>query len=84
MNIQWPAGRYGIPKPTAGCPEADGFQWQEGWRAQDTDGTNSNNSKSEDFDLDGDVDGKKINRSFCIKTDTANDINRPPWPPGLY
>ena len=80
--FRWPAGAYGIPKPTSGCPEDDGFQWQEGWRSQDTNGVNSNNSRSPEYHLDGKVDNTKVQRSFCIKNDTTNDRNRPSWPPG--
>ncbi|XP_078352594.1 uncharacterized protein LOC144637401 isoform X1 [Oculina patagonica] len=83
-SVRWPAGTYGIPKPASGCPLADGFQWQEGWRSQDTDGTYSNNAKSAEFHLDGKVDSEKVNRSFCIKTSLVNDKNRPDWPPGQY
>lgn len=82
--FRWPAGAYGIPKPTSGCPEDDGFQWQEGWRSQDTNGVNSNNSRSPEYHLDGKVDNTKVQRSFCIKNDTTNDRNRPSWPPGKY
>ncbi len=82
--VRWPAGTYGIPKPVSGCPLADGFQWQEGWRSQDTDGAYSNNAKSAEFHLDGKVDSEKVNRSFCIKTSTAYDKIRPNWPPGKF
>ena len=34
--VRWPAETYGIPKPASGCPLADGFQWEDGWRLQDT------------------------------------------------
>ena len=81
-SFRWPAGLYGIPKPASGCPLADGFQWQEGWRSQDTDGTYSSNAKSPEFHLDGIVDRKKVKRSFCIKTSTTGDYNRTNWPPG--
>ena len=81
-KFQWPAGTYGIPKPISGCPRAEDFQWQEGWRSQDADGENSSNAKSTEFHLDGSVDGTKINRSFCMKTVTTGDLNRPAWPPG--
>lgn len=48
--------------------------------SQDTNGENSNNSKSEPFYLDGVVDAKRVNRSFCLKTSRlANRLN---WPRG--
>ena len=78
----WPAGTYGIPKPASGCPFADDFQWETGWRSQDTNNRKSNNAKSSEFHLDGVVDEKRIKRSFCIKTDTTSDQNRTTWPPG--
>ncbi|KAJ7370800.1 hypothetical protein OS493_029790 [Desmophyllum pertusum] len=81
-SVRWPAGTYGIPKPASGCPYAEGFQWKEGWRSQDTDNTYSNNNKSAEFHLDGIVDSEKVNRSFCIKPADNND--RPSWPPGQY
>ena len=81
-SIRWPAGTYGIPKPVSGCPLADGFQWQEGWRTQDTEDEYFDNAKSAKFHLDGRV-GAKVDRSFCIKTFTADDkLSRPDWPPG--
>ena len=81
-SIRWPAGTYGIPKPASGCPLADGFQWHEGWRSQDTEDDYANSSKSAKFHLDGIVDYQKVNRAFCIKTFTADDKSRPDWPPG--
>ena len=42
----------------------------------------SNNAKSIEFHLDGEVDEKKINRSFCMKTDATSQQTRPAWPPG--
>ncbi|XP_068728132.1 uncharacterized protein [Montipora capricornis] len=83
-SLQWPAGKYGIPKPVMGCPRADGFQWMAGWRSQDTNNNLSKNRKSISFHLDGAVDVKKVNRSFCLKTATMTDLNRTTWPPGQY
>ena len=77
--IKWPAGTYGIPKPVSGCPVADGFQWMTGSRSQDTE---SNNKKSVSFHLDAVVNKKKVKRSFCLKTSTAEDQNRTTWPSG--
>lgn len=48
--------------------------------SQDTNGENSNNSKSEPFYLDGVVDAKRVNRSFCLKT--SHYGNRLNWPRG--
>ncbi|XP_067028775.1 CUB and sushi domain-containing protein 3-like isoform X3 [Acropora muricata] len=79
--IKWPAGTYGIPKPLSGCPVADGFEWMTGSRSQDTE---SNNNKSLSFHLDAVVNKKKVKRSFCLKTSTANDQNRTSWPSGQY
>ncbi|KAJ7370799.1 hypothetical protein OS493_029789 [Desmophyllum pertusum] len=83
-SVRWPAGKYGIPKPTSGCPYAEGFQWKEGWRSQDTEDTNPNNGKSAEFHLDGMVDSERVNRSFCIKTFKADNNDRPDWPLGQY
>ncbi|XP_015757085.1 PREDICTED: cubilin-like [Acropora digitifera] len=79
--IKWPAGTYGIPKPVSGCPVADGFQWMTGSRSQHTE---SNNKKSVSFHLDAVVNKKKVKRSFCLKTSTAEDQNRTTWPSGQY
>lgn len=49
---------------------------------QDTEDTNSANSKSPQFHLDGEVREAGIERSFCMKTSTADDSNRPHWPSG--
>ena len=80
-SVRWPAGTYGLPKPASGCPMADGFQWEEGWRSQDLHGTRSNNAKSTEFHLDAKVDYEKVNRTFCIKG-RADQNDRPKWPPG--
>ena len=48
--------------------------------SQDTNGENSNNSKSEPFYLDGVVDAKRVNRSFCLKK--SQHGNRLNWPGG--
>ncbi|XP_068752233.1 uncharacterized protein [Montipora capricornis] len=86
--ILWPAGRYGLPKPTVGCPLGDGFQWKTGWRLQDTnnheDRDKSNNSRSTQFHLDGRVNKIIVNRSFCMKEDIKGDKDRPKWPQGKY
>lgn len=79
-STRWPQGTYGLPKAVSGCPKADDFLWQEGWVSQDTNGENSNNSKSEPFYLDGVVDVKRVNRSFCLKTSLHG--NRLNWPRG--
>nr|XP_058952016.1 uncharacterized protein LOC131779471 [Pocillopora verrucosa] len=81
---RWPAGTYGLPKPISGCPWSEGFSWREGWRSQDTNGKQSNNSRSPKFHLDGKVDNDEIKRSFCIKDDITTDRNRPLWPKGKY
>ena len=81
-SVRWPAETYGIPKPATGCPLADGFQWEDGWRLQDTEDVFSNNAKSPEFHLDGKVGSQTIERSFCIKTSTAGDENRLDWPRG--
>ena len=65
-----------------GCPWSEGFSWREGWRSQDTNGKQSNNSRSPKFHLDGKVDNDEIKRSFCIKDDITTDRNRLPWPKG--
>ncbi|XP_044171247.1 uncharacterized protein LOC114962877 isoform X3 [Acropora millepora] len=85
---RWPSGEYGLPKSKSGCPLADGFQWQTGWRYQDTndhdDQVNSNNSRSKEFHIDGNVTKIIVNRSFCMKDDTNDDKGRPMWPQGKY
>ena len=82
----WPSGEYGLPKSKSGCPLADGFQWQTGWRYQDTnypdDQIKSNNSRSKEFHIDGNVTKIIVNRSFCMKDDTNEDKGRPMWPQG--
>ncbi|XP_074629259.1 uncharacterized protein LOC141886869 isoform X2 [Acropora palmata] len=85
---RWPSGEYGLPKSKSGCPLADGFQWQTGWRYQDTndhdDQVTSNNSRSKEFHIDGNVTKIIVNRSFCMKDDTNDDKGRPMWPRGKY
>ena len=45
-------------------------------------GDYSNNSKSTEFHLDGEVDNKKVNRSFCLKTNKTSDKKNSTWPSG--
>lgn len=72
-----------MPKSKAGCPQADGFQWQTGWRLQGTHNYKPNNSRSPRFHIDGEVNKTTVNRSFCMKEDTIDDKDRPEWPKGL-
>lgn len=74
-----------MPKTTAGCASADGFQWQQGWRSQDSDGNeNAKNTNSGSFHVDAVVDDKMVNKSFCIKTDAASYAANMAWPPGKW
>lgn len=34
-NTRWPSGFYGLPMPTSGCPDSQGFQWYTGNRTHD-------------------------------------------------
>jgi len=67
-----------------------GFRWLTGWRLQrgpyQDKGSESNNSRSLEFHIDGKVDKIAVNRSFCMKEVTRNDLNykRPTWPQGKY
>lgn len=83
-SVRWPAGSYGIPEPASGCPRAVGIQWQNGWRFQYTGSRvrHSNSSRSPEFHLNARVTVFRVFRSFCIKTSTVDDDNRPVWPPG--
>ncbi|XP_074610957.1 uncharacterized protein LOC141865538 isoform X2 [Acropora palmata] len=83
-SVSWPGGTYGIPKPKAGCPSADGFEWQQGWRSQDSDGNENAENTNSIFHVDAVVDGKMVNRSFCIKTEAATNAGNMAWPPGQY
>ncbi|XP_048576214.1 uncharacterized protein LOC5520256 isoform X2 [Nematostella vectensis] len=83
MALDWPAGSYGIPRAVDGCPRSLTTSWKTGVLFQDCENTNPQTSRSPSYHLAGFVT-KDVQREFCIKVDTFNGANRPPWPVGQY
>ena len=82
MGPAWPEGTYGLPHPSLGCPLSNAPEWKTGWRFQDTENTNPNNYKSDNFHMDAVVNKSAINKTFCIATKTQKKA--PAWPKGEY
>ena len=81
-NEFWPRGSYGLPKPKASCPGANGFQWLEGWLLQDT-VIESGHATSSNLHLEADLrQSKNIKRYFCMKTSDSSNIDGGNWPKG--
>ncbi|XP_028403866.1 uncharacterized protein LOC114526459 [Dendronephthya gigantea] len=82
INSQvWPQGTYGLPKPVSGCPTT----WQEGWRQQDLENTNSKSSFSTHLQshMEATLNGGDVKRYFCVKDSTHVGETRA-WPAGSY
>ena len=69
IELRWPSGTYGLPKPVDGCPKADGFEWKTGYRFHDTEDDGTENQHSDSFHLAGEFSDEGIKHEFCIKTD---------------
>ena len=79
--VTWPAGKYGLPRATVGCPlSLTNFSWETGWRFEDTEDSKPNNIKSPSFHLDAIVD-VDVNRTFCIKIEDVKGSSAQ-WPEG--
>lgn len=88
VPITWPAGTYGLMKPTSGCP-ADNVHWSEGYRKQDTEDINSKNMFSPNIQnyLSGEFHGNDILTRFCMKTSLhsmSGSQYDQQWPKGTY
>lgn len=81
LELRWPSGTYGLPKPVDGCPKADGFEWKTGYRFHDTEDDGTENQHSDSFHLAGEFSDEGIKHEFCIKTD---DTGGGRWPDGKY
>ncbi|EDO43694.1 predicted protein [Nematostella vectensis] len=77
----WPAGTYGLPRPRAGCPWSEGFDWQIGYRFHDTEDDSPENQHSNGYHMAGNVSDDGIRHEFCMKT---NPIGQDRWPEGKY
>lgn len=50
IPVTWPLGTYGLMRSVRGCPDAK-VTWSTGWRQQDNENTNTQNSHSDNIDL---------------------------------
>ncbi|KAL9984820.1 hypothetical protein ACROYT_G007155 [Oculina patagonica] len=81
LELKWPSGTYGLPKPVDGCPNADGFEWKTGYRFHDTEDDGTENQHSDSFHLAGEFSDEGIKHEFCIKMDEDGGGR---WPDGKY
>lgn len=80
-GVEWPAGTFGIPRPRLGCPRSKNVTWSTGWRFQDTEDENPNNSHSPNFHMNSSVMPNDVNRTFCTATENNGTKS---WPKGQY
>ncbi|PFX18014.1 uncharacterized protein LOC111340085 [Stylophora pistillata] len=81
VDLRWPSGTYGLPKPVNGCPTSDDFEWKTGYRFHDTEDDGTENQHSDSFHLAGEFSDEGIKHEFCIKLD---DTGEGRWPDGKY
>ena len=73
----WPQGTWGLPMPNAGCPDL--YDWQHGYRYQDTENSHNANQWSDVNHFP--ITGEDANNYYCMKTDTEGSHD---WPAGGY
>eukprot|EP00111_Clytia_hemisphaerica_P007703 TCONS_00022387-protein len=79
--VNWPKGRYGLPKPVTGCPTSDKTRWKTGFRYHDTEDDGTENQRSDNFHLAANFSEDGISHEFCIKDDFEGEGE---WPAGRY
>jgi hypothetical protein len=72
--VNWPYGKYGLPKPKSGCPENT---WLQGWRRQYL---KLHSRLSFDSQMDAQGSGSYVNRTFCMKNNSGVILKD--WPKG--
>lgn len=83
-SLNWPDGKYGLPMADKGCPEADGFNWVEGSRLQETE---SGSHASDPVHLAGikSTESDTVLQKFCIKKyPSADSDGTNEFMPGSY
>ncbi|XP_032230669.2 uncharacterized protein LOC116614138 [Nematostella vectensis] len=80
-GIQWPAGSYGLPCTSSGCPQSTGVVWLTGTLYQPL---YEYSKGSVPLHINASITRDGITRSFCIKNSTDSDTSRPNWPMGRY
>ena len=81
IDLQWPGGKYSLPQAAGGCPDTD---WFSGWRYQDTEDSDNNNSwepSNLKSYLKIDVGGN-YRFYYCTKTFSSGSVFT--WPKGTY
>eukprot|EP00057_Strongylocentrotus_purpuratus_P009486 XP_011663960.1 PREDICTED: uncharacterized protein LOC580197 [Strongylocentrotus purpuratus] len=83
IPLTWPDGKYGLAKPTDGCPNTE-FTWNEGWRYQDTEDSDSSNAWSDPIHMIR-LSASYLTLNFCIKTvSNVDERSKWTWQPGSY
>eukprot|EP00057_Strongylocentrotus_purpuratus_P009502 XP_011663976.1 PREDICTED: uncharacterized protein LOC105438173 [Strongylocentrotus purpuratus] len=84
IPLTWPDGKYGLTKPTDGCPNTQ-FTWTEGSRYQDTeDRQGGANDWNNDIHMT-ELYSSHITLHFCIKTvSSVDEQSKWTWQPGSY
>ena len=86
IPLVWPDGTFGLPKPKTGCPVQKDVNFAAGWRFQDTEDANPDNSWSKSLNLAGSYKKNDIKTEYCMKTTykSTNAYHIGGWPKGFY
>ncbi|XP_071173263.1 uncharacterized protein [Mytilus edulis] len=76
MAVSWPSGTYTLIKPKSGCPS----NWKIGWRHQDNEDNNNQNSVSSPHHFAGSF-GRNTKMYYCTKNTYSGSGS---WPKGNY
>ena len=82
LILEWPEGKYGLPKTNSGCPVAAPFVWKTGWRKHDTEDRDSDNQWSSNNHFPLWYNKNNMQQHFCMKDFTSHSTR--PWPRGNY
>ncbi|CAH1227046.1 MRC1 [Branchiostoma lanceolatum] len=77
----WPAGTYGLPKTTEGCPSGSSVAWEEG-QYEHQRGSSFNWQTDTRLHFSGNLSSNNLARGFCLKTTSSSGEQS--WPLGRY
>ncbi|XP_019627982.1 PREDICTED: uncharacterized protein LOC109472616 [Branchiostoma belcheri] len=77
----WPAGTYGLPKTTEGCPSGPNVDWEDGRYEHQRKGS-FDWAKDRRLHFSGRFSSNNLAKEFCVKTNSSGDADN--WPRGRY
>ncbi|CAH1233421.1 Hypp735 [Branchiostoma lanceolatum] len=79
LFYDWPAGTYGLPKTTGGCP----LGWKDG--QYDYKGDNSFHfPQNAPVHFNGSISNNTLKQGYCMKTHSMENGTGSSWPKGSY